>query len=69
MKKYRVLVRSFIGGSLVEPGAVIEYDGKPGSNLELVKEEKRKPAGKAAESVEETTDDSGGQAEQGGDVI
>lgn len=35
MARYRVKVRSYIGGSLHEPGAIVSYDGKPGSNLEL----------------------------------
>jgi hypothetical protein len=36
MTQYRVLARSFIGGSLVEPGAIIDLPAnqRAGSNLE-----------------------------------
>lgn len=33
MPKYEVLELSYIGNSLVQPGTVVEYDGKPGRNL------------------------------------
>jgi hypothetical protein len=36
MPKYRVLERSFINNGLREEGDIVEYDGKAGSNLELV---------------------------------
>lgn len=36
MAKYRVLTKSFIGNSLVEEGAVIDYDGVPSDNLEAM---------------------------------
>ena len=36
MPKYRVLAKSFINNTVVEEGAVVEYDGQPGSNLELL---------------------------------
>ena len=36
MAQYRVLAKSFINNILVQEGDVIEFDGKPGSNLELV---------------------------------
>ena len=39
-KKYLVLARSFINNRLVEEGDIVEYDGKPGTNLELIKEQK-----------------------------
>ena len=42
MPKYTVLAKSFIDNTLVEPGEVIEFSGKPGTNLELVKETKPK---------------------------
>lgn len=35
-KKYRVLTKSFINNAIREEGDIVEYDGKPGSNLELV---------------------------------
>ncbi|WP_347989912.1 hypothetical protein [Methylomonas sp. AM2-LC] len=45
MAKYRVLVDSVIGSGLVKAGEIIEYDGKsegkPGPNLELIKESKQ----------------------------
>jgi hypothetical protein len=46
MAKYRVLVKSYINSTIVEAGEVVEYDGKPGSNLELVEGDKpdAKPA-------------------------
>lgn len=36
MPKYRVLAKSFINNAIAEEGAVVEYDGQPGSNLELI---------------------------------
>lgn len=36
MAQYRVLKKSFIGNHLREEGDIVEYDGKPGSNLEPV---------------------------------
>lgn len=45
MAKYRVLASSFINNALVQEGDVVEYDGKPGSSLELIEE--GKPEGKA----------------------
>lgn len=46
MAQYKVLEKSFIGNSLVEAGAIVEYDGEPGPNLEAVGGKKGK--GKAA---------------------
>jgi len=40
MPKYHVLVKSLINNSIAEAGDVVEYNGKPGSNLELVAETK-----------------------------
>lgn len=40
MAKYRVLTKSFINNTIVEAGALVDYDGKPGSNLELVEGDK-----------------------------
>lgn len=40
MPKYYVLAKSFINNTIVEVGEIVEYDGKPGSNLELVPESK-----------------------------
>ena len=42
MPRYRVLVKSFINNTIIDPDTmseaecIVEYDGKPGSNLELV---------------------------------
>ena len=52
MAKYKVLELSFINNAIVDAGAVIEYDGEPGPNLELIEE--AKPAKtKAAEPTSE----------------
>jgi len=47
MAKYKVLEKSFINGSLVEAGAVVDYEGDASGNLELI-EEKAPKKGKAA---------------------
>jgi hypothetical protein len=47
MAKYRVLTKSYINSSLVEAGAIVEYDGRPGSNLELVEAAEPKAEAKA----------------------
>lgn len=36
MAQYKVLELSFIDNKIVQEGAVIEYDGEAGPNLELV---------------------------------
>ncbi len=51
MAKYRVLQKSFIGNSMVEEGAVIEYDGIPHDNLEPIDK-----AAKAAVKESEKSD-------------
>lgn len=52
MAQYKVLELSFIGAHLVEAGAVIEFEGEAGPNLEAIEE--AKPAkGKAAEPAAE----------------
>ena len=43
-KKYRVLTKSFINNAIREEGDIVEYDGKPGSNLEPVGSSDEKPA-------------------------
>lgn len=40
MPKYYVLAKSFINNTIAEVGEIVEYDGKPGSNLELIPEAK-----------------------------
>lgn len=49
MPKYKVLEKSFINNSIVEPGEIVELDAKikPKRNLELIEE--KKPAQKKAE--------------------
>lgn len=44
MPKYRILAKSFINNTIAEVGEVVEYDGKPGSNLELIVEKKPEAA-------------------------
>lgn len=46
MAKYRVLTTSHIHNAIVEAGEIVEYDGKPGSNLELVEADKPEGKGK-----------------------
>lgn len=58
MPKYRVLAKSFINNTIVEPGEVVEYDGKAGSNLEAVEDEKPAKAPKGGK----TDPDKGGKA-------
>ena len=48
---YKVLARSYINGSIAEPGTLVRYVGRPGSNLEYVSGPKWEPqAGVAASS-------------------
>lgn len=42
MAQYRVLAKSFINNAIVEEGETVEYNGKPGSNLELIEDDKPK---------------------------
>jgi hypothetical protein len=44
MAQYRLLAKHFINNSVQEEGAIVEFDGKPGIYMELVEEEKPKPA-------------------------
>lgn len=62
MPKYRVLETSFIGERLVEPGEVIDYEGKAAHNLELVEEKGAKRAPKA--KADEPAADAGGTPEE-----
>jgi hypothetical protein len=41
MAQYRVLQKSFINNALREEGEIVEYDGDPSDNLELVKKSKK----------------------------
>lgn len=42
MPKYKVLAKSYINNTIVEEGEIVEYNGKPGSNLQLVEEKDQK---------------------------
>lgn len=42
--RYRVLQKSFIGNSIVEEGEIVEYHGKPGSNLKRLDAPAKKTA-------------------------
>lgn len=50
MARYKVLETSYINDAIIEPGTIVEYQGEPGANLELVKEDKSK--GKTAPADE-----------------
>ena len=53
MPKYKVLERSYIGERLVEKDELVEYDGKPGNNLEPTDAEGRRAAKEFAEEREQ----------------
>jgi hypothetical protein len=55
MAKYRVLTKSYINSSIVEAGAIVEYEGKAGSNLELVEPEGKGKAKADKPKVEESS--------------
>lgn len=59
MPKYRVLVRSFINNGLREEGEIVDYEGKVGSNLELIE--------KASASAEEPSKKWAPKAKRGAD--
>lgn len=77
MAKYRVLTKSFINNAIVEAGELVEYDGTPGSNLELVEGDKPdakskgdKPEAKSkgkAKGAEPAAPEAGGDA--GADLV
>lgn len=54
MARYIVLQRSFIDNAIVEEGQVVEYDGRPGINLQLAEGEKpyKAPKGQKSEPAE-----------------
>ena len=58
MPQYRVLQKSFIGNRIVEEGEVVDYDGEPSDNLELIKSAK----GKKAETQVDPSDTGDGSA-------
>ena len=59
MAQYRVLTKSFVNNSIREEGEIVEYDGKPGSNLELIKgdPEPQKGNGKKGAAASSSNDD------------
>lgn len=63
MPKYKVLAKSFINNSIVEEGDIVDYDGKPGSNLELVEGDKPKAKGgkKSAEAEVSSSEEKAGE--------
>jgi hypothetical protein len=52
MPLVKVLTKSFINNAIREEGEVIEYDGKIGSNLELVDGKQKKKAKPEQEQTE-----------------
>lgn len=56
MPRYKVLERSYIDNRIVEAGAIITFDGKPGANLQLVEDAPRK-ADKSDDGKPGKTDD------------
>lgn len=63
MPRYRVNTKSFINNMLLDEGAEVEYDGKPGSNLDPIdasaKRAKAKAEGKADSDGEFTVLETG----------
>ena len=53
MATYKVLEKSFINNALQEEGAIIEYDGEPSENLELVSKAKPKAKPQAKDGVDD----------------
>lgn len=58
MAKYEVLETSFINNAIVEPGAIVEFDGEPGPNLKPVKGKKGSAAADAADTGDAGNTDS-----------
>lgn len=50
MARYKVLAKSFINNSIVNPGDEVEYDGVPGKALEPVDEAAKAAAAKKAKA-------------------
>lgn len=59
MPKYKVLAKSFINNSIAEEGEIVEYDGKPGTNLELLEDDKPRRGKKAVEAGEPSKEQDG----------
>lgn len=64
MPQYRVLHTSFINNAIVQEGAVIDYDGEAGPNLELIKGKKGK-----ATAAEPAADGEQAPASGDGDLV
>lgn len=62
MAKYTVLTESYINDRLVKEGDIIDYDGKAGSNLKLIRPEKK---AKAMSTLSEVTGDSDNPSDSG----
>lgn len=58
MAQYKVLERSWINNRLVEPGEVIEYAGRAGSNLEPLDKKSKKTEATSASSSPDDSDSS-----------
>jgi hypothetical protein len=76
MPQYRVLQRSFINNAILEEGAVIEFDGEPGPNLEPIKVDKAAKGAKGGRGKAQGDEPQGGDAEgneppagDGGDLV
>jgi hypothetical protein len=60
MATYLVLQKSFINNAIREEGEQVEYDGKPGSNLQLVDgsdDEQTKPSKRKWEKKSQATEE------------
>ncbi len=60
MAQYRVLQKSFINDTIVEEGEIVDFDGEPSFNLELIKGKK----GAVSTAVPEETGFPGSELEQ-----
>lgn len=52
MARYRVKARSFINNRIAEPGAIVEFTGRAGSNLERIDAPKPAPAAAPAKAAD-----------------
>lgn len=50
MARYKLLAKHFINNSIMDEGAIVEYDGKPGEMMELVDDDKPKRGKKGADA-------------------
>lgn len=56
MAQYYVTAKSFINNTIAEVGDVVEFDGKPGSNLELVEKKAAAPKKAGGKAIDEEKD-------------